>query len=435
MYSYDVVIVGGGTAGCACAWNCGKLGLKTLLIEKENYLGGTMTGALVVPVMKSGNNQINTDFYNELIKKMKAKGGQITYQDNPGWFNPILLKDVLFLMLSEVGVEILFNFTLSPCNFSIYTNNIYIEKIKMLSEYIDAKYFVKGKIKEILLNEISSQYFVDATGDGVFSKLCGGKFLDNNNSFQPVSLRFIMSNIDLSVFGNWLLGIDSDREVTTVEKINGETHLSTAYTWDRGKKWALAPIFDKAVENGDLKDEDRNYFQVFTIAGMEGTLAFNCPRITTKVNPNSKSDLDNARKLGLDSIKRLANFCIKYFPGFEKAEIYKIADKIGVRSSNQVRGKYIYTINDLRSGKTFDSPVLISDYPVDVHNAKKDLSTLELTKEYQLPIESLMVEGFDNLFVIGRCLSADSMAQGALRVQSSCFSMGEGVAKYISKSF
>ena len=42
-----------------------------------------------------------------------------------------------------------------------------------------------------------------------------------------------------------------------------------------------------------------------------------------------------------------------------------------------------------------------------------------------------MSADIDNLFVAGRCLSADYLAQGALRVQSSCFSMGEAVAKYI----
>lgn len=31
---YDVVVVGGGTAGCAAAYTAGKLGLKTLIIEK-----------------------------------------------------------------------------------------------------------------------------------------------------------------------------------------------------------------------------------------------------------------------------------------------------------------------------------------------------------------------------------------------------------------
>ena len=62
---YDVIVVGGGTAGCSAAYTCGKLGLKTLLIEKNIHLGGTITSALVVPAMKSGEHQINTDFYKE----------------------------------------------------------------------------------------------------------------------------------------------------------------------------------------------------------------------------------------------------------------------------------------------------------------------------------------------------------------------------------
>ena len=57
----------------------------------------------------------------------------------------------------------------------------------------------------------------------------------------------------------------------------------------------------------------------------------------------------------------------------------------------------------------------------------------KVNKEYQLPLESLMVDGVENLFVIGRCLSADFKAQAALRVIPSCFSMGEGLAKYLAK--
>ena len=60
---YDVIVVGGGTAGCACAYTLGKLGLKTLIIEKNSYLGGTMTSALVTPAMKTVSGD-NTQFYN-----------------------------------------------------------------------------------------------------------------------------------------------------------------------------------------------------------------------------------------------------------------------------------------------------------------------------------------------------------------------------------
>ena len=429
---YDVIVIGGGTAGCAAAYMSGKLGLKTLLLERGIHLGGTITSGLVVPVMKSGEHQINTEFYKTLINEMKQVGGQITYQDNPGWFNPELLKIVLDKMMKDANVEVIFNTdikdikcesniinsislnkTLSVYNDKIYANNVITKNFDILSVYIEAK------------------FFVDSTGNCNFSKKINCDFLENNSEFQPMSLRFIMSGIDLDTFGKWLLETDKDRNVTTVEHIDGQTHLSTAYTWDTDKQWALAPIFEDAVKKNILKDTDRNYFQVFTIAGMPSSIAFNCPRIPEKLNPNDQLDITRALISAREAILRLSNFCKKYFPGFENAYISNIADSIGVRVSNRIKGKYIYTIEDLKSGKTFENPVLISNYPVDVHNKDKNHSTLQQTGEYQLPIESLMSANYDNLFVAGRGISADYMAQGALRVQASCFPMGEAVAKYI----
>jgi len=430
---YDVIIIGGGTAGCATAYIAGKLGLKVLLIEKGIHLGGTMTSGLVVPVMKSGNHQINTDFYNILVEEMHKVGGQVTYQDNSGWFNPELMKIVLDKMMKDVSVEVRYNAEvkdvktegkyvlsletskeiLSVYNEEVDTDNNSIERYKPLSVYIGAK------------------YFVDATGNCDFSNNINCKFLEMKSEYQPMSLRFLMSGIDIEKFGKWLLEKDTDRNVTTVENIDGVTHLSTAYTWDTDKQWALAPFFDKAVKEGLLKDSDRNYFQVFTVAGMPTTLAFNCPRIPENLNPNLVKDTSKALFEGREAIYRLSLFCKKYFPGFENAYISNIADFLGVRVSNRLKGKYVYTIDDLKSGKKFEHPALISNYPVDVHNKSKNTSTLEKTGEYQLPIESLMSYDYDNLFVVGRGISADYMAQGALRVQASCFSMGEAVAKYI----
>lgn len=430
---YDVIIIGGGTAGCATAYIAGKLGLKVLLIEKGIHLGGTMTSGLVVPVMKSGNHQINTDFYNILVDEMQKVGGQVTYQDNSGWFNPELMKIVLDKMMKDVSVDVRYNAEvkdvktdgkyvlsletnkeiLSVYNEEVDTDNNSIERYKPLSVYIGAK------------------YFVDATGNCDFSNNINCKFLEMKSEYQPMSLRFLMSGIDIEKFGKWLREKDTDRNVTTVENIDGVTHLSTAYTWDTDKQWALAPFFDKAVKEGLLKDSDRNYFQVFTVAGMPTTLAFNCPRIPENLNPNLVKDTSKALIEGREAIYRLSLFCKKYFPGFENAYISNIADFLGVRVSNRLKGKYVYTIDDLKSGKKFEHPALISNYPVDVHNKSKNTSTLEKTGEYQLPIESLMSYDYDNLFVVGRGISADYMAQGALRVQASCFSMGEAVAKYI----
>ena len=136
---------------------------------------------------------------------------------------------------------------------------------------------------------------------------------------------------------------------------------------------------------------------------------------------------------GRQSILRLSNFCKKYFPGFEKAYISSIADTLGVRVSHRVKGQYVYTYDDIKNEKKFNNPVVISDYPIDIHSNKRDKSVLEKScRDYQLPIESLIVK--DNLYVIGRCISAEFEAQAALRIIPSCFSMGEGLAKYLANN-
>ena len=43
VYMYDVVVTGGGTAGVAAAVGASKAGAKTLLIERNPYLGGEAT--------------------------------------------------------------------------------------------------------------------------------------------------------------------------------------------------------------------------------------------------------------------------------------------------------------------------------------------------------------------------------------------------------
>ncbi len=425
---YDIVIVGGGTAGCAAAYIAGKLGLKTLLIEKNIHLGGTISSGLVIPVMKSGENQVNTDFYNDLISEMQILGGQTTYQDNPGWFNPELIKIALDNMMSKANVEVYFNTRVHKITHNCkLLQTLYINR-DILSE---SNYTIQDD-DLMLFEPIAAKYVIDATGNCEIGKILNCNFLENKNEFQPVSLRFIMSGINFEEFSSWLQDYDTDRSVTTCEHIEGQIHLSTAYTWDTDKKWALAPLFNDAVSKNILKDSDRNYFQVFSIPGMFDSLAFNCPRIMNNTNPESILDVSIALKEGRQAIFRLANFCKLYFPGFKNAYISNIADSLGVRVSSRIKGKYVYTYQDLISGKKFDNPAVISNYPVDIHSKDRNTSILETTGEYQLPIEALMSADYDNLFVAGRCLSADFKAQAALRVQASCFSMGEAVSKYIA---
>ncbi len=416
--NYDFVIAGGGTAGCAAAFIAGKYGKSVLLVEKSSQLGGAMTSGLVIPGMHTSDNQINTEFFSALVKKLNSMGGQVTYQSNPAWFNPQLNKIALDSLLSDVNVDILFNSKITELIGSNAPN--LIKKVKIVSEMLSVC--------------IGATNIIDATGNCELGILTNSEFQKDEQNFQPISLRFEMSGIDMKTFSKWLLETDSDRNVTSSEIVDGQIHLSTAYTWDKGKKWALSPLFDDAVSKGVLKDTDRNYFQIFTIPNMPSSISFNCPRLlsNTEINPLDVEASSKALIDGRSAILRISKFCQKYFKGFKNAYISNIANQLGIRVSRRIVGRYVYTVDDLRSGRKFKNPVVISDYPIDVHSNKKDASVLEMTKqEYQLPIEALMSKNIDNFFVIGRCLSADFYAQGALRIQPSCFSMGEGLIKGI----
>lgn len=411
---FDLVIFGGGTSGVAAAYISAKKGLNTLLVEQSDVLGGSITQGLVIPVMKLNSENINTEFYNDLLSFTKRYNASITYCDgNTGWFNPELLKIVLDDMLSTVNCTVLFSSI--PVKID-YNDNFNISiKHKLLSLYIE------------------SDYIVDATANGEIFKILNYKFQEKNKFQQATTLRFILSNVDLKCFSDWILSLDDDRNVTTVTKIGDDIHLSTACTWDN-KDWALKPLFNAAIENGDLEYEDSAYFQVFTVAGMPNFIAFNCPRIIL----NDGEDIidpfvySKALKQGRERIFRIYKFVKKYFKGFENACISHISDTLGVRESYRVKGKYTYTKEDIISAKKFENIAFACNYPIDIHSNKKDNDKLQHTNHtYYVPIEALISENNDHLYGVGRIVSADFEAQAAIRTQMSCFSMGEAAAKDI----
>lgn len=418
--NYDVVIVGGGTSGCSAAYNCSKFGLKTLLIEKNNYLGGLMTGGLVIPVMNSSDNKLNCSYYKKLVTTAKKYRAQITYSDkNDGWFNPELLKivldDILYSPSISKNLDILFECEVD----NIYKKNKLIDKIEIISGMLSIP--------------VAAKYYIDASGSGIFSKKCGCNFLTDTDEYQQNSLRFIVGNVDIKKFSKFIINIDNDRNITNTYRsdidTNNETHLTTASTWDNNKEWALDKILLKAVKDKILKPIDRNYFQLFSVAGSDNQVAFNCPRMENHRNDPymSSYELAQARK----AIFRLHKFAKLYLKGFENSIITNIAPITGIREQARVKTKYIYKNSDIIESKNFKNPVLKANYPIDIHSNSKNKSSLIKTASYELPLESLMSADVDNLFVVGKLVGAEFKAHSALRVQKSCMSMAEGISKYI----
>jgi hypothetical protein len=419
---YDLIVFGGGTSGVAAAYIAAKKGIKTLLVEKTDVLGGSITQSLVIPCMKVDSNGINMEFFNDLKTFANKYNARHKYIDgNEAWFNPELLKIVLDDMLESVNCNVLFS-----------TNPIKIDYDSVLEEF---NCLLSHKTLSLY---IDTKYIVDSTANGEIFKILNCDFQENSENFQTPTLRFIMSNINIEKFASWIEKIDIDRNVTTVEYSDEQIYLSTACTWDKNKKWALSPLFEQAVENNTLEYEDTAYFQLFSIAGMPNSLAFNCPRIIIDSDESLCDPFvySRALKQGRKRIVRLSNFLIKYFIGFENSYISHISDMLGVRESYRVKGKYTITKEDLINNKKFENIAFCSNYPIDVHsNSDKNDKLCFINNTYSVPIEALISNNYDNLYCAGRIISADFEAQAALRTQINCFSMGEAVAKDILKKF
>ena len=52
MRNYDVVIIGGGPAGMGAGIECAKTGAKTLIIERDNRLGGILNQCICFEAVK-----------------------------------------------------------------------------------------------------------------------------------------------------------------------------------------------------------------------------------------------------------------------------------------------------------------------------------------------------------------------------------------------
>lgn len=418
---YDLIVAGGGTAGVAAAVSASREGCKVLIIEKNSFLGGTATGALVTPMMnnmlQSGEN-LTSGIISEVLQRLSISGDSATFKDkNPGWFNPEMLKCVLDDFCEENNVEVLFDTVLIGA--TTINNNI-----------TAVKCFNKGGI-----SELQAKYYIDATGDADLAAFAGVPF--ESDEHQSFSLRFIMSNINTDNFTRALNEIDPDSNVTVIDYKACETILlSTAYT-SEDKGWKLKPYFALAIKEKVLKPEDADYFQIFSIPGQNNAIAFNCPRIFSdrQLDPLNPADISYAYKQGRKQIRRLAEFCKKYLPGFEEAYVSQIAPQLGVRDSRRIEGLYKLTEEDIFNTKKFENPVAKSNYPVDVHSREKGKSILMHLPPgtyYEIPLESLLPKNINNLAVVGRCISTTFKAQASVRIQPNCWSMGEYAGKYIA---
>ncbi len=358
LSSCDVLVAGGGSAGVAAAVRAARSGSSVVLVEKNTFLGGMATGALVTPMMKNAldaKSILTKGLFLEICDRLVKTGGGATFKDgNPGWFNPEVYKWVLDEICIEAKVKLMFDNQIISSEVS---SKNYITRIFLLN---------KGGCFSI-----SAKEFIDCTGDGDLMYLSGVSYESGeNDNCQAMSLRFMMSGINLHEFAKWLEINDKSGDSPVYYLDNGDVLLSSAYTFER--EWALKPFFDAALKNNDLKKEDAAYFQLFSVPGSYGLIAFNCPRLTPKdksLNPLNNEDTSLLLIECRQMIKRISNFCKKYLPGFNKSYVCQIAPLIGVRESRRLLGQYVLTSDDILNGKKFEDAIADSNWPIDIHTS------------------------------------------------------------------
>ena len=115
---YDVVVVGAGPAGCAAALSARRNGAKTLLIERESYLGGMLTGGGIGGIWINGYRAgvpgnpvvvkgIGQEIFNRLQEAGGALPGDTIYPRQV--IDPAVTIHVLDEMMAESNIEVLFN--------------------------------------------------------------------------------------------------------------------------------------------------------------------------------------------------------------------------------------------------------------------------------------------------------------------------------------
>ena len=142
--------------------------------------------------------------------------------------------------------------------------------------------------------------------------------------------------------------------------------------------------------------------------------------------------------LGRRLAREYLEFYQKYVPGYEKMEHVTTANLIGVRESRRITGEYELNIEDYLARRQFPDQIGVFNKFVDIHPydcsdaewerfiAEKD-NTMRLGPGecFGIPYGVLVPKGWHNLWVAGRCVSADVKVHGSIRVQPAASMMGQ----------
>lgn len=397
----DVLIAGGGPAGCSAALAAARLGADVVLLEATGALGGMGTSGLVCAFdpMADGERNLVGGIMREIVETLYERG-QLPPQVTPDFwrvdyhrwtpFRVEALKALLDELVVEAGIEV-----------RLFTNVIDAE--------VDDRR-VRGVVTHNIegMRFTPARTFIDCTGDAVLTALCGAEYR-TNPEFMPGTLCSLHSGID----------------------------------WSRMRRGEEALVRD-AIADGHFTQPDRHLPGLSRVGNDLGYL--NGGHLFGK-DPLTCKGRTEGMMLGRKLVQEYADFYRKYVPGCENLELVITAALMGIRESRRIVGEYELTFDDYVARRQFPDQIGIFNKFVDRH--PRDCSDEEwqrLQEEihhsgrlgrgecFGLPYGILVPRGWRNLWVAGRCNSSDIKVHGSIRVMPAAAMMGQaaGTAAYQS---
>lgn len=393
-YEYDVVVVGGGSAGVAAAVGATRCGARTLLVERNPYLGGEATNSGVAAFcgfFTCGGDPVKVvaGVGDMVLEEMEKLGDNtfnyiVSASGNKNInFQPEYLKCALDNLMDAEGAEYLLHTSLigaEVCGGSI-------QSLQFMDD--------EG------LFTVKASCFVDATGDANLANLAGAETVwgDGEGNVQAATLTFRLSGVDTSK----PMTPDAVAEAIAKAKEAGITHLT----------------------------KEKGFIQVRKDSGIVVVLL---PSVMPKgLNAKELTDLEkDARKQALAYAEAFRRF----MPGMENCEVAVMGPSLGFRETRRIVGRGTVTAQDVLERRKCETGIGRGGWKPEIHkslNQMAEYMDVENGSYFDIPLEALQSANVENLYGAGRVVSADSVGFAAVRVMGTCFATGQaaGVAAAI----
>jgi hypothetical protein len=387
----DVLVVGGGAAGIAAACAAARAGARTLLIERYGFLGGTFTAVTLGGIC--GTHMIIDDkrlerivggLYLELEERLKKRDGFLDplrhgkIVGSP--YDSESFKLVADDLMAAYGVQVMHH---------TYAVAVQTENKRVKAVVVETK---GGRYA------IMPRVVIDTSGDGDVAAAAGADYeTGENGERQFGSTMFRFTNVDV-------------RRAKALSRPEMREMLEQAVADGYPLPRTTIGVHINPVDN-------ITHVNVTKLGDSEG-------RPFKLMDP---VQLTEAERTGRRQVALYEEVFRKYIPGYENARVVDIGAVIGIREGRRIRGDRTLLESDVRNCVKPQDRIACTSWALEKHGAGRDTiwDFLPDGEWYGIPYGCLVVQGFDNLLVAGRNLSASHMAQASARIGGACLAMGE----------